>query len=350
MSSPSRSIQNSDVVTNNSDTNASDLPIARPPKRPNPPATPTLEASTDDSHTHSSAMKLQAPVKPLPRPTKTATSAKASLPSSSAPAATATVTATTPVEIDRSRPIPAPSEPKQFRAIGLIRGKYVPSEEQFTCGTFFSDDGAEIDSVLLGRVMSLIKKHINLEESHLWVVYPRTQQESGSLHLQIVGVWEPETLAQEEEDTDADEKQIASSDVEDDNYFSIRGEVVFYSEERSCTVVKIRQAPRKKGETARYFKLSLVGKIEGRTLGHFWEFHVHRNGTMLEIDRGECVGPMPPKRNAKRTSGRKPFRKKFDREDRGSQDTNKPASYDRDTPKPQLRGKTESDVAQTATE
>lgn len=349
MSSPSRSIQNPDVVTNNSETNASDLPIARPPKRPNPPAKPTAEASTDVHPTPTSGMKLQSPVKPLPRPSKATTGVKASQPAS-IPAATATVAATTPPEVDRSRPIPAPSEPKQFRAIGLIRGKYVPSEDQFTCGTFFSDDGAEIDSVLLGRVMSLIKKHINLEESHLWVVYPRTQQDSESLHLQIVGVWEPETLAQEEAETDAEETQIASSEVEDDNYFSIRGEVVFYSEERSCTVVKIRQAPRKKGETARFFKLSLVGKIEGRTLGHFWDFHVRRNGTALEIDRGECVGPMPPKRNAKRTSGRKPFRKKFDRDDRGSHDTQKSTGHDRDTPKPQLRSKTESDVASTAAE
>jgi hypothetical protein len=349
MSSPSRSIHNSDVVTNNSDTNTSDLPIARPPKRPNPPTKPTVEASPD-VHTHQSAMKLQAPVKPLPRSTKAATIAKTSKPASATAVTTTTTTATTPIEVDRSRPIPAPSEPKQFRAIGLIRGKYVPSEEQFTCGTFFSDDGAEIDSVLLGRVMSLIKKHINLEESHLWVVYPRTQQESGSLHLQIVGVWEPETLAQEEEETDSDDKQIASSDVEDDNYFSIRGEVVFYSEERSCTVVKIRQAPRKKGDTARYFKLSLNGKIEGRTLGHFWDFHVRRNGTMLAIEHGECVGPMPPKRNAKRNPGRKPFRKKFDREDRNSQDATKPTGHDRDTPKPQLRSKTESDVASTVAE
>jgi hypothetical protein len=116
-------------------------------------------------------------------------------------------------------------------------------------------------------------------------------------------------------------------------------------------VVKIRQAPRKKGETPRYFKLSLVGKLEGRTLGHFWDFHVCRNGTLLEIDRGECVGPMPPKRNAKRTPGRKPFRKKFDRDDHESHDSRKSAGHEihdrRDTPKPQLRSKTEHDAPTT---
>ena len=91
----------------------------------------------------------------------------------------------------------------QYRAIGLVKGTYQPSEEQLNRGNILSDDGAVIDSVLLGRVTSLIKKHIDLESSHLWVVYPRTRQaledsdetgSEGGLHLQIVGVWEPETL------------------------------------------------------------------------------------------------------------------------------------------------------------
>jgi hypothetical protein len=59
---------------------------------------------------------------------------------------------------------------------------------------------------------------------------------------------------------------------------------------------------------------------------------------------------MPPKRNAKRNSGRKPFRKKVDRDDRSSPATTKPTGHDRDMPKPQLRSKTESDTAATAAE
>ena len=83
----------------------------------------------------------------------------------------------------------------QYRAIGLVRGKYVASDEQFTRGSIFTDDGYEIGAVLLGRVMSLVKKHVNLEEPHLWVVYPRTKEKGdGDLHVQIVGVWEPENL------------------------------------------------------------------------------------------------------------------------------------------------------------
>ncbi|MDX2096855.1 MAG: hypothetical protein SFW36_03695, partial [Leptolyngbyaceae cyanobacterium bins.59] len=91
----------------------------------------------------------------------------------------------------RQHPIPPPSEARQYRAIGLVRGQYVPSEEQFTRGTILAADGTKLEAVLLGRVMSLVKKHLSLEESHLWVTYPRTRDREGDLHLQIVGVWEP---------------------------------------------------------------------------------------------------------------------------------------------------------------
>src|SRR4028119_703555 len=109
-------------------------------------------------------------------------------------AATADSTETTSPDVQRQQPIPPPSEPMQYRAIGLIRGQYMPSAEQLTRGTLLATDGTLIDAVLLGRVMSLVKNHLNLDQAHLWVVYPRSRQEDGNLHVQIVGVWEPEKL------------------------------------------------------------------------------------------------------------------------------------------------------------
>ncbi|MEB3231646.1 MAG: hypothetical protein VKJ64_11605, partial [Leptolyngbyaceae bacterium] len=91
-------------------------------------------------------------------------------------------------------PIPPASEPMQYRAIGLIQGTYVPSEEQFTRGTLMTEDNQPIDAVLLGRVMSLVKKHVDLTIPHLWVVYPRTRPKNEHLHAQIVGIWEPDKL------------------------------------------------------------------------------------------------------------------------------------------------------------
>ncbi len=97
-------------------------------------------------------------------------------------------------DIPRQQPIPPASEPMQYRAIGLVHGKYIASEEQFTRGQMITDEGLTLDAVLLGRVMSLVKKHLDLEQSHLWVVYPRTRNNDDQLHVQIVGVWEPENL------------------------------------------------------------------------------------------------------------------------------------------------------------
>lgn len=105
------------------------------------------------------------------------------------------ITAIDGLAANRQQPIPPPSEPTQYRAIGLVRGRYAASAEQFTQGTLLAADGAQLDAVLLGRIMSLVKNHLDLEQDHLWVVYPRTGQKDGNLHLQIVGVWEPENLS-----------------------------------------------------------------------------------------------------------------------------------------------------------
>ncbi|MEL6930227.1 MAG: hypothetical protein AAFO95_16550, partial [Cyanobacteria bacterium J06600_6] len=68
---------------------------------------------------------------------------------------------------DRKQPIPPPSHPRQYRAIGLIQAKYQQSAEQMTQGTLITTDGAEIEAVLLGRIISLIKNHLDLAQEHL---------------------------------------------------------------------------------------------------------------------------------------------------------------------------------------
>ncbi|MBC7515724.1 MAG: hypothetical protein H7237_04725, partial [Alkalinema sp. FL-bin-369] len=58
-----------------------------------------------------------------------------------------------PEETDgRLRPIPPPSEPTQYRATGVVRGTYQPSDEQYTRGEMLMADGSRAEAVLLGRV------------------------------------------------------------------------------------------------------------------------------------------------------------------------------------------------------
>lgn len=200
----------------------------------------------------------------------------------------------------RQQPIPAPSEPMQYRAIGLVRGRYKASEEQFTRGEMTTTDGTTIEAVLLGRVMSLVKNHLDLEKDHLWVVYPRTREKQEDLHVQIVGVWEPENLSKPEAESEESESSsyVPCSEV-DDNYFSIRGEIIFHSPEDNSLIVKIQQAPRKKDDRTRMFKLKLKGTLTGKTLGYFWELNVRREGADLVVKDGRAIGMIPPKKRPK---------------------------------------------------
>ncbi|MEH2113420.1 hypothetical protein [Nostoc sp.] len=218
--------------------------------------------------------------------------------------------------INRQQPIPPPSEPMQYRAIGLVRGRYHASSEQFTQGTLLTADGVELNAVLLGRIMSLVKNHLDLEKEHLWVVYPRTRQENDTLHIQIVGVWEPENLAknstdEDELDLELQELQtpddglsenselntavIPSSEVADGG-FSVRGEVVYQSFDAKSLVVKIRQAPRKSTDKPKYFKLKLRGVLTTKAVGKFWDFQAKREADVLIVEKAEAIADLPKKR------------------------------------------------------
>lgn len=205
--------------------------------------------------------------------------------------------------LNRQQPIPPPSEPMQYRAIGLVRGRYNASAEQLTQGTLVVTDGAELNAVLLGRIISLLKNHLDLKQEHLWVVYPRTGQQDDSLHLQIVGVWEPDKLSNlaterptpEADNIDTRESQEVTTPEIEDNYFSIRGEIVYQSAAEGNFIVKIKQAPRKESEKAKYFKLKLQGDLGNKAVGQFWDLHATRQGDSLVLQHGEAIAVLPSK-------------------------------------------------------
>ncbi len=307
------------------------------------------------------------PVRPSPPPKPSATppgATQAPTPATSAPVASVPVAAPEPTvdpEAYRHLPIAPPSEPMQYRAIGLVRGTYLPTEaDQINRGNLTTEDGVVVDAVLLGRVTSLVKKHLELTVPHLWVVYPRTRRETEAgdeqdLHFQIVGVWEPETLGlpgeapkagqvvdatdgasdpnaptpavepPQEEPSKArkakrtkvsqEEPPAASADPQasaptcpdvDDNYFSIRGEVVNHEPEKALITVKILQGVKQTPGGAKSFKLCLQGHIEGRVVGYFWDFQVKRNAKVLTVETASRVGIVPPKKRPKGGGNRRP--------------------------------------------
>lgn len=277
--------------------------------------------------------------------------------------------------IVRQHPIAPPSEPKQYRAIGLVQGRYQSSTEQFTRGNLHTPDGSEIDAVLLGRVMSLLKNHLDLESEHLWVVYPRTRQEDDDLHLQIMGVWEPETLRKSKEtsteltneeqdessstvvisptseDEQCQETAPAAEDINNsqettvvptyeteidslialhDGYFSIRGEVIYQSQDEEYVIVKVQQSPRKGEETPKFFKLKLKGYLGDRPLNRFWDLHIQRQNTSLVIQYANDIGSLfLNNRRPPSSQGRKTFSTNNRRRNNYSQtsQTPRPQSY-----------------------
>ena len=259
-------------------------------------------------------------------------------------------------EIIRMQPIPAPSEPMQYRAIGLLRGRYVPSDDQFTRGNLTTCDGTLIEAVLLGRVMSLIKNHLELEQDHLFVVYPRTREKEEDLHAQIVGVWEPERLNKADEFAEGEDEAAAEPvvtvpkvayqpvDEVDDDYFSIRGEIVYHDPDGKSVVVKIQQSPRKKDDNKmRAFKLKLEGVLSGKVVGYFWDLQVRRQMNALVIEAGSPIAMIPPKKKPKTAfrgrpgGGKRDFvRPDFKPRPPGTNDavTSAPPAPKRDTPLP----------------
>lgn len=218
-----------------------------------------------------------------------------------------------PAEPQKIGPISPPSERMQYRAIGLLKGKYIASEEQFNRGNIAAEDGTLIDAVLLGRVTSLIKKHIDLDSHHLWVVYPRTlysEENIPALHVQIVGVWEPETLnarSNSEDDSEgsaedsAESKYLSTAEAtEQCDAFSVRGEIAKYADDKSEIVVNIVQQSR--SETAkpkRPFKLLISGQLTGRSTGYFWDLQVERKGGQLVLKEAIQIAVVPPKKKDK---------------------------------------------------
>jgi hypothetical protein len=191
----------------------------------------------------------------------------------------------------RQHPISPVTEPMQYRAIGVVRGLYLPTEADHPSrGRIRCADGTEIEAVVLGRLLTLLRRHLNPEQPHLWVVYPRIR-EQGQLHLQMVGVWEPSTL-----DPTADSEQ---PDVmpEGDDYFSVRGELIYTRPESGDLVIKVRQQPRPDGSRPLPFKLPIRGEIPLEHLRHFVALDLRRQGLTLQLEACEVIGPLAQRGN-----------------------------------------------------
>ncbi len=187
-------------------------------------------------------------------------------------------------------PIPKVSNQFQYRAIGIINGKFTPYDnEQLNRGFLIDKKGEKIETVVLGKALSLLKKYIDLKKSYYWVVYPKNKN-TQNLHLQIVGIWDPYQLNDFTNDSSKTNfsKLLEELDLKD-NYFSVRGELVFVNTQKKEIVIKICSASKLRNLKNKNFKLVIKGEIPLKLLNSFVSLDINRDGNSLRLIKYEVI-------------------------------------------------------------
>ena len=195
-------------------------------------------------------------------------------------------------------PIPKVTNQFQYRAIGIIKGKFIPNDiQQLNRGFLTDNKGEKIETVVLGKALSLLKKHIDLNRSYFWVVYPKNKN-TQHLHLQVAGIWDPYQLNDFPNDS---LKTNFSKLLEElglkDNYFSVRGELVFVNTKKKEVVIKICSASKLKTLKNKNFKLVIKGDLSLEFLKSFISLDVIRDGNSLELINYEVIEKNFTKKN-----------------------------------------------------
>ena len=187
-------------------------------------------------------------------------------------------------------PIPKVTNQLQYRAIGIVNGKYNPHDiKKLNRGFLIDTDGERIETVVLGKALSLVKNHIDLNKSYFWIVYPKNKN-TQNLHLQVAGIWDPyklNDLANVTSKTNFS-KLLEELDLKD-NYFSIRGELVFVNTQKKEIVIKICSAIKSKNLKNKNFKLVIKGEISLELLHSFVSLDINRDGNSLELIKYEVI-------------------------------------------------------------
>ena len=177
----------------------------------------------------------------------------------------------------------------QYRAIGIVKGIYKPNnKDQLNRGTLTDKEGKIINTVILGKALSLIKKYIKLENEYFWIVYPRNKS-TNNLHLQVAGIWDPYKLNQVDNNLEKDPNKILEELNLSNNYFSIRGELVYVNTKKKEVVIKICSSPTSKKLKDPTFKIIVEGEIALKFLNNFVSLDVIRDGNILRMVKYEII-------------------------------------------------------------
>jgi hypothetical protein len=187
-------------------------------------------------------------------------------------------------------PIPKVTNLLQYRAIGIVNAKFIPQDsKQLNRGVLIDNKGEKIETVILGKALSLLKKHIDLKKSYFWVVYPKNKN-TQNLHLQVAGIWDPYQLNDFSNNSSKKNfsKLLEELDLQD-NYFSVRGELVFVNTQKKEIIIKVCSAPKLQNLKIKNFKLVIKGEISLEFLNSFVSLDVIRDGNSLKLVKCEVI-------------------------------------------------------------
>ena len=163
-------------------------------------------------------------------------------------------------------PIPKVTNRLQNRAIGIIYGKFISNDSK-----------------------TLNRGFLNDNNGYFWIVYPKNKN-TQNLHLQIAGIWDPYQLNGFPNDSSKPNfsKLLEELDLKD-NYFSVRGELVFVNTKKKEVVIKICSASKIENLKNRNFKLVMKGELSLELLNSFVSLDVLRDGNSLKIQNCEVI-------------------------------------------------------------
>lgn len=167
---------------------------------------------------------------------------------------------------------PKPAHPTEYRSVGVIQGRYLPSEEKPEVGLIQTLDGETFVTEMKQRLWQTFQEQLNLEQSYYWKVYPRTKDLK--LRFTIKGV----------------RKESGPIPIKPD-YFSIRGQVVRYNEKTGNIRVTIRS--NRRWSKLKPYGLRLEGFLPDASIGWFYSFEVERSGHQLLMIDAEKIAEIP---------------------------------------------------------
>jgi hypothetical protein len=110
------------------------------------------------------------------------------------------------------------------------------------------------------------------------------------LHLQVAGIWDPYQLNDFPNDSSKTNFSTLLEELDlKDNYFSVRGELVFVNTQKKEIVIKICPAIKSKNLKNKNFKLVIKGELSLELLHSFVSLDINRDGNSLQLIKYEVI-------------------------------------------------------------